>query len=83
MQASVGIPLISDSDDPVFANFNQIVDEWEAQVRSRIGNWMQTKKKTTLVLPVVTFLHIEEYGHSNHCLLWPLATRLWCHLVDA
>ncbi|GMY21026.1 spindle and kinetochore-associated protein 2 isoform X2 [Fagus crenata] len=35
MQASVGIPLISDSDDPVFANFNQIVDEWEAQVRSR------------------------------------------------
>ncbi|GMY21058.1 spindle and kinetochore-associated protein 2 isoform X2 [Fagus crenata] len=35
MQASVGIPLISDSNDPVFANFNQIVDEWEAQVRSR------------------------------------------------
>uniref|UniRef100_A0A2N9ICB6 Protein FAM33A n=1 Tax=Fagus sylvatica TaxID=28930 RepID=A0A2N9ICB6_FAGSY len=83
MQASVGIPLISDSDDPAFANFNQIVDEWEAQVRSRTGNWMQTKKRTTLVLPGVTFLHIKEYGHSNHCLLWPLAARLWCHLVEA
>uniref|UniRef100_A0A2N9GCL9 Ska2 N-terminal domain-containing protein n=1 Tax=Fagus sylvatica TaxID=28930 RepID=A0A2N9GCL9_FAGSY len=80
MQASVGIPLISDSDDPAFANFNKIVDEWEAQVRSRTSNWMQTKKRTTLVLPGVTFLHIKEYGHSNHCLLWPSATRLWCHL---
>jgi hypothetical protein len=25
MQASVGIPLISDSDDPAFANFNKVV----------------------------------------------------------
>uniref|UniRef100_A0A2N9H196 Reverse transcriptase zinc-binding domain-containing protein n=1 Tax=Fagus sylvatica TaxID=28930 RepID=A0A2N9H196_FAGSY len=66
-------PSFSDSDDPAFANFNQIVDEWEAQVRSRTGNWMQTKKKTTLVLPGVTFLHIKEYGHSNHCLLWPFS----------
>uniref|UniRef100_A0A2N9FT68 Protein FAM33A n=1 Tax=Fagus sylvatica TaxID=28930 RepID=A0A2N9FT68_FAGSY len=39
MQASMGITLISDSDDPAFANFNQIVDEWEAQVRLRTGNW--------------------------------------------
>ncbi|KAB8433045.1 hypothetical protein FH972_025003 [Carpinus fangiana] len=37
MQASVGIPLTSDSDDPAFANFNQIVDEWAVQVRSRTG----------------------------------------------
>ncbi|GMY21054.1 spindle and kinetochore-associated protein 2 [Fagus crenata] len=35
MQASVGIPFISDSDDSAFANFNQIVDEGEAQVRSK------------------------------------------------
>ncbi|GMY29134.1 spindle and kinetochore-associated protein 2 [Fagus crenata] len=38
MQASVGIPIISDSDDPAFANFNQIVDEWEVQVRSKTGD---------------------------------------------
>ncbi|PKI64486.1 spindle and kinetochore-associated protein 2 [Punica granatum] len=35
MQASAGIPLSSDYDDPAFANFNQIIDEWTAQVRSR------------------------------------------------
>ncbi|GMY21048.1 spindle and kinetochore-associated protein 2 [Fagus crenata] len=39
MQASVGIPFISDSDDPAFANFSKLVDEWEAQVRSRTSNW--------------------------------------------
>ncbi|XWS72777.1 hypothetical protein CRYUN_Cryun02cG0069900 [Craigia yunnanensis] len=38
MQASTGIPLTSDSDDPAFTNFNQIIDEWTAQVRSRIGD---------------------------------------------
>ncbi|XP_059461530.1 uncharacterized protein LOC132190528 [Corylus avellana] len=38
MQASVGIPLANDSDDPAFANFNQIVDEWAVQVRSRTGD---------------------------------------------
>ncbi|KAJ9702777.1 hypothetical protein PVL29_004487 [Vitis rotundifolia] len=35
MQASMGIPLASDSDDPAYANFNQIIDEWTNQVRSR------------------------------------------------
>ncbi|KAL0016581.1 hypothetical protein SO802_003650 [Lithocarpus litseifolius] len=38
MQPSVGIPLVSNSDDPAFANFNQIVDEWAVQVRSRTGD---------------------------------------------
>ncbi|KAG2700395.1 hypothetical protein I3843_07G227800 [Carya illinoinensis] len=38
MQASVGIPLTSDSDDPAYANFNQVVDEWAVQVRSRTGD---------------------------------------------
>ncbi|KAK8660849.1 hypothetical protein V6N13_051757 [Hibiscus sabdariffa] len=41
MQASTGIPLTSDSDDPAFTNFNQIIDEWTVQVRSRIGEEMQ------------------------------------------
>ncbi|KAK6237065.1 hypothetical protein SCA6_012402 [Theobroma cacao] len=37
MQAPMGIPVTSDSDDPAFANFNQIIEEWTVQVRSRIG----------------------------------------------
>ena len=27
MQASVGIPLVSNSDDPAFANFNQVISD--------------------------------------------------------
>lgn len=38
MQAPMGIPLASDSDDPAYANFNQIIDEWTNQVRSRTGD---------------------------------------------
>ncbi|KAJ8775396.1 hypothetical protein K2173_023161 [Erythroxylum novogranatense] len=38
MQASMGISLVTDSDDAAFANFNQIIDEWTEQVRSRSGD---------------------------------------------
>ncbi|XP_021889399.1 uncharacterized protein LOC110808268 isoform X4 [Carica papaya] len=38
MQASLDVPTTSDADDPAFASFNQIIDEWTAQVRSRTGN---------------------------------------------
>ncbi|XVE97312.1 hypothetical protein REPUB_Repub03eG0008900 [Reevesia pubescens] len=41
MQPSTGLPFNSDSDDPAFTNFNQIIDEWTVQVRSRIGDEMQ------------------------------------------
>ncbi|XP_030544167.1 uncharacterized protein LOC115750757 isoform X2 [Rhodamnia argentea] len=34
MQASMSIPLTSDSEDPAYANFNQIIDEWTKQVQS-------------------------------------------------
>ncbi|KAF7851839.1 hypothetical protein BT93_L2002 [Corymbia citriodora subsp. variegata] len=37
MQASVSIPLTSDSEDPAYANFNQIIDEWTKQVQSASG----------------------------------------------
>ncbi|XP_021889395.1 uncharacterized protein LOC110808268 isoform X2 [Carica papaya] len=37
MQASLDVPTTSDADDPAFASFNQIIDEWTAQVRSRTG----------------------------------------------
>ncbi|OVA03165.1 hypothetical protein BVC80_8085g5 [Macleaya cordata] len=38
MQTSSGIPPTSDSDDPAYTNFNQIIDEWIVQVRSKTGD---------------------------------------------
>ncbi|KAL0393909.1 UNVERIFIED_CONTAM: hypothetical protein Slati_4357100 [Sesamum latifolium] len=35
VQASSGAPVTSDADDPAFASFNQIIDEWTLQVKSR------------------------------------------------
>ncbi|KAF3673776.1 hypothetical protein FXO38_05510 [Capsicum annuum] len=32
---SAGVPVTSDSDDPSYASFNQVIDEWTTQVRSR------------------------------------------------
>ncbi|MED6142842.1 hypothetical protein PIB30_001041 [Stylosanthes scabra] len=37
MQASVGIPLTGE-DDEAFTNFQQIIEEWTMQVRSKIGD---------------------------------------------
>ncbi|KMS95096.1 hypothetical protein BVRB_012570 [Beta vulgaris subsp. vulgaris] len=37
MQASVGIPVTSDSEDAAFTSFNQIIEEWTTHVRSRTG----------------------------------------------
>ncbi|CAN1341783.1 hypothetical protein LINPERPRIM_LOCUS39281 [Linum perenne] len=41
MQVSTGIPPTSVDDDPAFADFNQVIDEWKTQVRSRTGNEVQ------------------------------------------
>ncbi|KAL5559627.1 hypothetical protein UlMin_035838 [Ulmus minor] len=38
MQASMSIPIDDDSGDSAFANFNQIIDEWTTQVRTRTGD---------------------------------------------
>ncbi|KAK9698168.1 hypothetical protein RND81_08G086400 [Saponaria officinalis] len=38
MQASVGVPVISDSEDSAFSSFNQIIEEWTAHVRARTGD---------------------------------------------
>ncbi|KAJ8561146.1 hypothetical protein K7X08_027336 [Anisodus acutangulus] len=35
LQLSAGVPIIRDSDDPSYASFNQVIDEWTTQVRSR------------------------------------------------
>ncbi|GMP83815.1 hypothetical protein CsSME_00037601 [Camellia sinensis var. sinensis] len=35
LQASTGIPVTSDSDDPAYTNFKQIIDEWTTQVSLR------------------------------------------------
>ncbi|KAH7841743.1 hypothetical protein Vadar_033706 [Vaccinium darrowii] len=38
LQASTGVAITSDSQDPAYTNFNKIIDEWTAQVRSRKGD---------------------------------------------
>ncbi|MQL74833.1 hypothetical protein Taro_007193 [Colocasia esculenta] len=35
--ASSGLPLISDDDELVYSNLNQIIDEWSAQMRAKTG----------------------------------------------
>ncbi|KAL5220936.1 hypothetical protein ABZP36_025649 [Zizania latifolia] len=36
--ASSGLPLMSDADDAAYANLNQIIDEWTAQVGPATGD---------------------------------------------
>ncbi|CAN6722021.1 unnamed protein product [Malus baccata var. baccata] len=38
MEASMGVFTDADSDDSAFANFNQVIDEWTVQVRSKTGD---------------------------------------------
>ncbi|KAM5571317.1 hypothetical protein ABKV19_011758 [Rosa sericea] len=42
MEASIGISPNTDSDDSAFANFNQIIDEWKVQARSKAGDEIDT-----------------------------------------
>ncbi|KAJ0431557.1 putative spindle and kinetochore-associated protein [Helianthus annuus] len=37
LQTSMGIPVTNDSDDPAYTNFNEVIDEWALQVRSKTG----------------------------------------------
>ncbi|XP_044464637.1 uncharacterized protein LOC123195096 isoform X2 [Mangifera indica] len=38
MQASLDIPVTSESEDPAFASFKEIIDEWTVQMRTRAGD---------------------------------------------
>ncbi|KAM1550398.1 hypothetical protein PS1_043199 [Malus domestica] len=38
MEASMGVFADAYSDDSAFANFNQVIDEWTVQVRSKTGD---------------------------------------------
>ncbi|KAK1438402.1 hypothetical protein QVD17_04211 [Tagetes erecta] len=38
LQTSIGIPVTNDSDDTAFTNFNEVIDEWAQQVRSKTGD---------------------------------------------
>ncbi|KAL6216018.1 hypothetical protein ACLB2K_009245 [Fragaria x ananassa] len=42
MEASMGISPTTDSHDSAFANFNQIIDEWKVQARTKAGDEMET-----------------------------------------
>ncbi|KAL3500272.1 hypothetical protein ACH5RR_039365 [Cinchona calisaya] len=35
LQASTGLPATDDSSDPAYTNFNQIIEEWTVQMKSR------------------------------------------------
>ncbi|CDP07912.1 unnamed protein product [Coffea canephora] len=41
LQASTGVPVTDDSNDSAYTNFNQIIEEWTVQVRSRTGDEKQ------------------------------------------
>ncbi|EEF46843.1 uncharacterized protein LOC8274152 [Ricinus communis] len=60
MQASVRIPLTTVDEDPAFANFNQIIDEWTAQVRSRTGDEGQNSESED-----INNLLFSAIVHSN------------------
>ncbi|KAK6158714.1 hypothetical protein DH2020_006028 [Rehmannia glutinosa] len=38
LQASTGVPVTCDADDPAYVNFNQIIEEWAIQVKSKAEN---------------------------------------------
>ncbi|KAK6158756.1 hypothetical protein DH2020_006070 [Rehmannia glutinosa] len=38
LQASTGVPVTCDADDPAYVNFNQIIEEWTIQVKSKAEN---------------------------------------------
>nr|XP_043607440.1 uncharacterized protein LOC122579345 [Erigeron canadensis] len=38
VQRSMGMPVTSDSDDSAYTSFNEVIDEWTMQVRSRTGD---------------------------------------------
>ncbi|KAI3468377.1 hypothetical protein Pfo_025040, partial [Paulownia fortunei] len=44
LQASTGVSVSSDADDPAYLSFNQIIDEWAMQVQSRKGNLFRTRR---------------------------------------
>ncbi|XP_050216518.1 uncharacterized protein LOC126667572 [Mercurialis annua] len=48
MQASMGITTTPVDEDPAFANFNQIIDEWTAQIRSRTGDEGQNSESENI-----------------------------------
>ncbi|CAN1816427.1 hypothetical protein LINPERHAP1_LOCUS27768 [Linum perenne] len=65
MQVSTGIPPTSVDDDPAFADFNQVIDEWKTQVRSRTG------KNLELLFSISHLSTIEIlYYHSASVLLY-------------
>ncbi|XP_047973410.1 uncharacterized protein LOC125215875 isoform X2 [Salvia hispanica] len=35
LQSSTGVPLTGDADDDAYESFNQVIDEWAVQVKSR------------------------------------------------
>ncbi|XP_022141272.1 spindle and kinetochore-associated protein 2 [Momordica charantia] len=62
MQASMGIPLVSDLDDHAFAQFKKITEEWTTQVQSKIGDDGQEDADSN----DVNKLLFSAVVHTNH-----------------
>ncbi|CAA0814992.1 Unknown protein [Striga hermonthica] len=43
LQSSAGVPVTSDADDPAYVSFNQIIDEWGMQVKSKTDNELESE----------------------------------------
>ncbi|KAA3458079.1 spindle and kinetochore-associated protein 2 [Gossypium australe] len=65
MQASTGTSLTSDSDDPALTNFNQIIDEWTDQVRSRIGVQAIDTSASMVLFKTLFTLLVQEIKCRN------------------
>ncbi|WOL19676.1 hypothetical protein Cni_G28478 [Canna indica] len=48
--ASSGLPSTSEADDMAFANLNQVIDEWTAQVRAKTGDERDTDEDINQML---------------------------------
>ncbi|GER39738.1 spindle and kinetochore-associated protein 2 [Striga asiatica] len=42
LQSSAGVPVTSDADDPAYVSFNQVIDEWGMQVKSKTENELES-----------------------------------------
>ncbi|XP_047339319.1 uncharacterized protein LOC124942807 [Impatiens glandulifera] len=53
MQSSLNIPVANDNEDPAYANFNQVIDEWTARVKSKTGDKSDSEDLNQLLFSAI------------------------------
>ncbi|EPS69577.1 hypothetical protein M569_05191, partial [Genlisea aurea] len=53
LQSSTGIAVTSDADDPAYKNFNQVVDEWTTQVKSKSGEELESNEINQMLFSAI------------------------------